>query len=289
MADTVLPPPAEQVRPWYCAGPRAAESEAWQSLEVSLPDDPSICVDVTSQVAAHFDFPDVSYYSLKVWLHWTEEGHPYTLYIQHYRLHQADHGSPPHTQWGPLKTSRIDFRVKQLRMTLIDGTIVPVYGDTGTYLIHETGATVHAANKKHAARLSHHISFHEEADLKKEYFDFSLDKTLLQQGEGYVGRTMPPQTQSTAQPSSEPAGSSGPQLFRNDHRNDTTVVQVHLRQLRMISSLLKQLETLSARFEPSHEWSRRYTHLRGMVDSVTLAHQVRVLVSPVGEDLGRLS
>ena len=82
----------------------------------------------------------------------------------------------------------------------------------------------------------HHISFHEEADLKKEYFDFSLNKTLLQQGEGYVGRTMPPQTQSTAQPSSEPAGSSGPQLCRNYHRNDTTVVQV----LRMISSLLKQ-------------------------------------------------
>ena len=100
---------------------------------------------------------------------------------------------------------------------------------------------------------------------------------------------MPPQTQSTAQPSSEPAGSSGPQLFRNDHRNDTTVVQVHLRQLRMISSLLKQLETLAAQFEPSYDWSRRYTYLRGMVDSVTLAHQVRVLVSPVGEDLGRLS
>ena len=38
-------------------------------------------------------------------------------------------------------------------------------------------------------------------------------------------------------------------MFRNDHRNDTTVVQVHL----------KQLETLSARFEPSYEWSRRYT------------------------------
>ena len=47
MADPVLPPPAEQVRPWYCAGPRAAESETWQSLAVSLPDDPSIPVDVT--------------------------------------------------------------------------------------------------------------------------------------------------------------------------------------------------------------------------------------------------
>ena len=127
-----------------------------------------------------------------------------------------------------MKPSRVDFCFKQLRMTLTDGTIVPVYGEIGTYLIHETGATIHASNKKQAARLSHHISFHKEADLKKEYFDFSLDKTLLQQGEGYVGRTMPPQTQSTAQPSSEPAGSSGPQLFRNDHRNDTTVVQVHL-------------------------------------------------------------
>ena len=289
MAEKVLPPPSEQSRPWPCAGPRAAERESWQSLEAHLPEDPSICVDVTSKTAAHFDFADVLYYSLKVWLHWTEDGHPHTLYIQHHRLHQADHGSQPHSQWGPLKPSRVDFRFKQLRMTLTDGTIVPVYGETGTYLIHETGATIHASNKKQAARLSHHISFHEEADLKKEYFDFSLDKTLLQQGEGYVGRTMPPQTQSTAQPSSEPAGSSGPQLFRNDHRNDTTVVQVHLRQLRMISSLLKKLETLSARFEPSYDWSRRYTHLRGMVDSVTLAHQVRVLVSPVGEDLGRLS
>ena len=96
-------------------------------------------------------------------------------------------------------------------MTLIDGTIVPVYGDTGTYLIHETGATVHAANKKHAARLSHHISFHEEADLKKEYFAFSLDKKLLQQGEGYVGRTMPPQTKWTV---SLPRRQRGPQ----DHK-----------------------------------------------------------------------
>ena len=38
--------------------------------------------------------------------------------------------------------------------------------------------TGHAANKKLAARLSHHISFHEEADLKKD-FSFSLDKTLV--------------------------------------------------------------------------------------------------------------
>ena len=30
---------------------------------------------------------------------------PYFVF-QHYRLHQADHGSPPHTQWGPLKPSR---------------------------------------------------------------------------------------------------------------------------------------------------------------------------------------
>ena len=102
-------------------------------------DDPSICVDVTSKTAAHFDFDDVLYYSLKAWLHWTEDGQPHTLYIQHYRLHQADHGSQPHSQWGPLKPSRVDFRFKQLRMTLTDGTIVPVYGDTGTYLIHETG------------------------------------------------------------------------------------------------------------------------------------------------------
>ena len=65
-------------------------------------------------------------------------------------------------------------------------------------------------------------------------------------------------------------------------------MQVQLRQLRMISDLLLQLETLSAQFEPSYAWSRRYTRLKGMVDSVTLAHQVRVLVSPVGEDLGRL-
>ena len=48
-------------------------------------------------------------------------------------------------------------------MTLTNGTIVPVYGETGTYLIHETGAAIHASNKKQAARLSH------EADLKKEY------------------------------------------------------------------------------------------------------------------------
>ena len=289
MAEKVLPAPSERSRPWSCAGPRAAEQESWQSLEAHLPADPSICVDVTSKTAAHFGFSDVLYYSLKIWLHWTEDGQPHTLYIQHYRLHQADHGSQLHSDWGPLKLSRVDFRFKQLRMTLTDGTIVPVYGETGTYLIHETGATIHASNKKLAARLSHHISFHEEADLKKEYFEFSLDKTLLQQGEGYVGRTMPSQTQSTAQPSSEQTGSSGPQLFHNDHRNDTTGVQVHLRQLQMISSLLRQLETLSAQFEPPYDWSRRYTYLRGIVDSVTLAHQVRVLISPVGEDLGRLS
>ena len=66
----------------------------------------------------------------------------------------------------------------------------------------------------------------------------------------------------------------------------TTDVQVQLRQL---SSQLQQLETLSERFAPTYDWSRRYIHLRGMVDSVILAHQVRVLVSPVGEDLGRLS
>ena len=204
MADPVLPPPTEQMRPWYCAGPRAAESETWQSLAVSLPDDPSIPVDVTPLVAAHFDSQDVSYYSLKAWLQWTEEGQHYSLYIQHYRLHQADHASTPHNQWGPLKLTRIDSRVKQLRMTLADGTSVPVYGTTGSYMIHESGATVHAANK-HAARMSHHISFHEEADLKKEHFAFSLDRRLLQQGEGYIGRTMPPQPEWTAQPSSAPS------------------------------------------------------------------------------------
>ena len=106
---------------------------------------------------------------------------------------------------------------------------------------------------------------------------------------GYIGRTMPPQPEWTAQPSSAPSGSSGPQVFRNDHRNDTTSVQVQLRQLRLISSHLQNLETLSERFACTYNWSKRYTHLRGMVDSVILAHQVRVLVSPVGEDLGRLS
>ena len=79
MAEKVLPPPSEQSRPWPCAGPRAAERESWQSLEVHLPEDPSICVDVTSNTAVHLDFADVWYYSLKVWLHWTEGGHPYTL------------------------------------------------------------------------------------------------------------------------------------------------------------------------------------------------------------------
>ena len=156
-------------------------------------------------------------------------------------------------------------------------------------MIHEGGATVHAANKKHAARMSHHISFHEEADLKKEHFAFSLDKRLLQQGEGYIGRTMPPQPEWTAQPSAAPSGSSGPQVFRNDHRNDTTNVQVQLRQLRLISSNLQNLETLSERFACAYNSSKRYTYLRGMVDLVILAHQVRVLVSPVGEDLGRFS
>ena len=50
----------------------------------------------------------------------------------------------------------------------------------------------------------------------------------------------------------------------------------------MLSSQLQNLETLSERFA---------VHLigRGMVDSVILAHQVRVSVSPAGEDLGRLS
>ena len=236
-----------------------------------------------------FDFQDVSYYSLKAWLQWTEEGQHCSLYIQHYRLHHADHSSTPHSQWGILKPNRIDLRARQLRMTLADGSSVPVYGTTGSYMIHESGATVHAANKKHAARMSHHISFHEEADLKKEHFAFSLDRRLLQQGEGYIGRTMPPQPEWTAQPSSAPSGSSGPQVFRNDHRNDTTSVQVQLRQLRLISSNLQNLETLSERFACTYNWSKRYTHLRGMVDSVILAHQVRVLVSPVGEDLGRFS
>ena len=120
-------------------------------------------------------------------------------------------------------------------------------------------------------------------------FAFSLDRRLLQQGEGQIGRTMPPQPEWTAQPSSAPSGSSRPQVFRNDHRNDTTSVQVQLRQLRLISSTCRNLETLSERFAVHINWSKRYTHLRGMVDSVILAHQVRVLVSPVGEDLGRLS
>ena len=102
MAEKVLPPPSEQSRPWPCAGPRAAERESWQSLEAHLPEDPSICVEITSKTAAHFDFADVLYYSLKVWLHWTEDGHPHTLYIQHYRLHQADHGSQPHSV-GPFE------------------------------------------------------------------------------------------------------------------------------------------------------------------------------------------
>ena len=68
MAEKVLPPPSEQSRPWPCAGPR----------EVHLPENPSY-VDVTSKTAVHWDFADVWYYSLKVWLHWTEGGHPYTL------------------------------------------------------------------------------------------------------------------------------------------------------------------------------------------------------------------
>ena len=187
MAVPVPPPPTEQMLPWYCAGPRAAESETWNSLAVSLPDDPSIPVDVTPLVAAHFDFQDVSYYSLKAWLQWTEEGQHCSLYIQHYRLHHADHSSTPHNQWGILKPDRIDLRARQLRMTLVDGSSVSVYGTTGSYMIHESGATVHAANKKHAARMSHHISFHEEADLKKEHFAFSLDRGSFSRGRDISG------------------------------------------------------------------------------------------------------
>ena len=44
-------------------GPRAAERESWQSLEVHLPEDPSICVDVTSHTAVPLDFADVWYYT----------------------------------------------------------------------------------------------------------------------------------------------------------------------------------------------------------------------------------
>ena len=98
---------------------------------------------------------------------------------------------------------------------------------------------------------------------RKSTLPFSLDRRLLQQGEGYIGRTMPPQPEWTAQPSSAPSGSSGPQMFRNDHRNDTTSVQVQLRQLRLISSNLQNLETLSERFACTYNWSKRYTHLRG--------------------------
>ena len=65
MAEKVLLPPGERSRPWPCAGPRAAAQESWQSLEAHLPEDPSVCVDVTSRTATHFDFADVSYYSLR--------------------------------------------------------------------------------------------------------------------------------------------------------------------------------------------------------------------------------
>ena len=155
-------------------------------------------------------------------------------------------------------------------------------------MIHETGATVHAANKKTRGTCPITSPSMKKLTSRKSTLPFRWTESS-QQGEEFVGRTMPPQTEWTAQPSSAPARSPGLQVFRNDHRNDTTGVQVQLRQLRMISIQLQQLETLSERFAPTYDSSRRYVHLRGMVDSVILAHQVRVLVSPVGEDLGRLS
>ena len=78
---------------------------------------------------------------LKACLQWTEEGQHCSLYVQHYRLYHADHSSTPHNQWGIRNRTESTSVPKQLRMTLADGSSVPVYGTTGSYMIHESGAT----------------------------------------------------------------------------------------------------------------------------------------------------
>ena len=80
-------------------GPRAAERESLAVIGVHQPEDPSICVDVSSNTAVHLDFADVWYYSLKVWPHWTEDGHPQPC-TSALPADQADRGEP-HSQWGP--------------------------------------------------------------------------------------------------------------------------------------------------------------------------------------------
>jgi len=191
-----------------------------------------------------------------------------------------------HQDWGPLKMTRVELRFKKLRMALDSGDFMPVYGDTGMYMMHLTGATIHAPTKKLLCRLAHHISFHEERDLLPSRFDIVFDRTLLPQGEGYLGRVVPPTHQDDRH--HDVPMTEGPQLFRNDQRRDTTELQVQTRQLQMVANMLASLEELTASFAPQYNWNSRYARLRGMLSSVQMVHRVRFALSPVGQDLGDL-
>ena len=261
----------EQMLPWYCAGPCAADSETWNSLAVSQPDDPSIPVDVTPLVAAHFDFQDVSYYSLKAWSQWTEEGqHCSLLFIQHYRLHHADHSSTPHSQWGILKQNRPC--AKQLRMTLADGSSVPVYGTTGSYISMraEPLSMQPTRNMRHVCPIT-------SSSMKKRTSRKSTLPSCWTEGSFSRGRDI-----SGAPCRPNRSGRLSPPLRPQDHQDYKSFATT----IGMIRRVCKCSCTLSERSACTYNWNKRCTHLRGMVDSVILAHQS--FSSPVGEDLGRL-
>lgn len=286
MPATVLSAPGSGGLPWACHSARAQVKESWNALEAIMPDNPTEQVDVTAFVASHLHFEDVRYYSLKIWLKWKEDGVVQSTYLQHYRLIEADKGVKPHQSWGPLKLNRVDLRLKQLMLTLEDGTVVPIFGDNGVYLIHDTTTTLHGPTQKLVGRLSHHIQFHEAADLQKSYFEFVLDPALVRLGEGYLGKSVPPQRDPAAPDSSGDVNMEP--IFRNDSRRDTTDVQVQLRQLTMIHRLMQQLVRMTAPFDAPFSWGHRYARLQGMVNSIILAHRARLLLTPIGDDLGRL-
>lgn len=273
--------PTSKPIPRAVAGPRAAEREEWNAMKVYLPDSPTEWFDLTARTTFHNEFADVQYYAIRAWLHWYEEGQPYSLYILHYCLEAADHGCAAKDTWGPLKLNRIELRLRHLRFNDVTGKTWPLYSTDGSFLmIHETGATISAHSQKLCGRLSHHISHHEAKDLLKSEFAPFMHKLQLQAGEGYLGRTIPP-----VRPTSGEASSATPPLrFRNEEMPDTSLVQVHTRQLEMIAKSLVFLASATEGLSDNYNWHQRYVKLQGTIKAIQLAHRARLAMAPRGQN-----